>query len=78
MNGDAGAPELDGVGEESDSEEGGGLEEFESMMRQLRQGRDHLQGLPDEERRARAASMAAQMMQALGIQDEDSDSEDIT
>ena len=47
------------------------------MMRQLRHGRDHLQGLPDEDRRARAASMAAQMMQALGIHDEDSDSEGV-
>ncbi|CAL5227606.1 g10608 [Coccomyxa viridis] len=83
LNGVARAPDFDNALEESGSEasgseEDGGLEEFESMMRQLRQGRDHLQGLPDEERRARAASMAAHMMQALGIHDEDSDSEGVT
>lgn len=47
------------------------------MMRQLRHGRDHLQGLPDEERRARAASIAGQMMQALGIHDDESENEGV-
>ena len=57
----------------SDSREDTELDGFERMMRQLRQERTQLQGLPDGERRARAASMAAQMMQAFGIDDEDSE-----
>ena len=60
---------------DSEEEEDGGLEEFESMLRRLQQGRSHLQGLPDDERRARAASMAAEMIQVLGIHEEDSDSD---
>lgn len=60
---------------DSEGEEGGGLEEFESMLRRLQQGRSQLQGLPDDERRARAASMAAEMIQVLGIHEEDSDSD---
>ena len=69
-------PELagsDAASEGSDSGEDTELDGFERMMRQLRQERTQLQGLPDVERRARAASMAAQMMQAFGIDDEDSE-----
>ena len=69
-------PELagsDAASEGSDSREDTELDGFERMMRQLRQERTQLQGLPDGERRARAASMAAQMMQAFGIDDEDSE-----
>ena len=60
---------------DSEEEEDGGLEEFDSMLRRVQQGRSQLQGLPDDERRARAASMAAEMMQVLGIHEEDSDSD---
>ena len=63
----------DTASEGSDSREDTEMDGFERMMRQLRQERNHLQGLPDVERRARAASMAAQMMQAFGINDEDSE-----
>ena len=63
----------DTVSEGSDSREDTELDGFERMMRELRQERTQLQGLPDGERRARAASMAAQMMQAFGIDDEDSE-----
>ncbi len=74
LNGHARDPGLEVSLESADElSEDGGLEEFESTMRQLQQGRDRLQGLPDDERRARAASMAAQMMQALGINDDDTD-----
>ena len=69
-------PELAGsdtASEGSDSREDTELDGFERMMRQLQQERTQLQGLPDVERRARAASMAAQMMQAFGIDDEDSE-----
>ena len=76
LNGVASDPEPNGPLEGSDSEGDGGLDEFESMMRRLRHGRDHLQGLPDEERRARAASMAVQMMQGLALlHSDDSESE---
>ena len=63
----------DTASEGSDSREDNEIDGFECMMRQLRQERSHLQGLPDVERRARAASMAAQMMQAFGTNDEDSE-----
>ena len=63
----------DTASEGSDSREDAKLDGFERMMRQLQQERGQLQGLPDVERRARAASMAAQMMQAFGIDDEDSE-----
>lgn len=69
-------PELAGsetASEGSDSREDTELDGFDRMMRQLRQERTQLQELPDVERRARAASMAAQMMQAFGINDEDSE-----
>ena len=69
-------PELagsDAASEGSDSREDTELDGFERIMRQLRQERTQLQGLPDGERRARAASMAASMMQAFGIDDEDSE-----
>lgn len=75
LNGLSGVSGQGDSAEESDNEEEGALEDFESMMRQLRQGRSNLQDLPDDERRARAASMAAQMMQALGINEEDTDDE---
>ena len=77
VNGHVRAPEVEGPLEGSDSEEDAGIDEFESMMHQLRHGRNHWQDLPDEERRARAAAIAEHLSQALALNHvRDSDSED--
>lgn len=59
------------------SAEGAGADDFERLMGNVAAMRSSLQGLPDSERRARAADMAMQMLGALGLEeDSEEDKED--
>ena len=53
--------------------EGAGADEFERLMGSVSAMRSSLQGLPDSERRARAADMAMQMLGALGLEEDSED-----
>jgi hypothetical protein len=63
---------LDGVAEQGEGADG----EFERLMGSLSSMRGQLAGLPDEERRTRAADLALQMMSAFGLEEEDSEDEE--
>ena len=59
------------------STDGAGTDDFERLMGNVSAMRSSLQGLPDSERRARAADMAMQMLGALGLEeDSEEDKED--
>ncbi|BDA46154.1 probable alpha- and gamma-adaptin-binding protein p34 [Coccomyxa sp. Obi] len=58
----------DGASEDEDEDE---LDNFERMLGRMSAVRQQLQGIPDDERRARAAAMAMQMMHSLGLDDDD-------
>ncbi|KAK9906426.1 hypothetical protein WJX75_001640 [Coccomyxa subellipsoidea] len=55
----------------SQSEQEVELENFEAMLGRLSDARHQFQGIPDDERRARAAAFAMQMMESLGLDDDD-------
>ncbi len=59
----------------SQSEEDAELANFEVMLSRLSEARGQVQGIPDDERRARAATFAMQMLESLGLDDDD-DSDD--
>ncbi|EIE24162.1 hypothetical protein COCSUDRAFT_65775 [Coccomyxa subellipsoidea C-169] len=71
MNGQNGIAKLAGSQSEEDAE----LESFEVMLGRLSEARGQVQGIPDDERRARAATFAMQMLESLGLDDDD-DSDD--
>ena len=69
----AGQRTLDSAEEASDEEEGGegGAEDIGKLMQMLQTARQDAHTLPDDERRERAAALAAKAAKVMGVDDED-------
>lgn len=78
--GENGAPNGTGNGvngfQDGESGEDDELSRFEQMLGRLSEVRQQLQRIPDDERRARAAALAMQMMDSLGLDDDDDGADD--
>ncbi len=68
QNGHNGVTEAASEDEDEDEDE---LDDFERMLGRMSAVRQQLQGIPDDERRARAAAMAMQMMHSLELNDDE-------
>ena len=73
QNGHSGVAEPGDSASEDQDEDEDELDNFERMLGRMSAVRQQLQGIPDNERRTRAAAMAMQMMHSLGLDDDKHD-----
>lgn len=71
QNGHNGVAEPGDDASEDEDEDEDEVDNFERMLGRMSAVRQQLQGIPDDERRARAAAIAMQMMHSLGLDDDD-------
>lgn len=74
-DGPAAYAELEETSDEDEEEEAEELRTFDQMLARLSAAREQLQGLPDYQRRVRAAALAMQMLDSFGLDLDASDNE---